>query len=257
MEDFFTGSLFNCINMFKVPLIILWVVLLIAATASFSAFVKIAKENPEGLPADHPVQRAKKIQETYFMLENPERVNVIWGLDDKEPAIEWSTTTEVKAVRYATISKAVTKKGQQQLLNLCEAPDVEPSRRCQDKSCLVMGQTGPCRMTTIVEPTTRFTYRVPVEPLCQSGRYCIIEQVKDFTTSQASRNATPSAFPVDNLAQVLGSAEFKLYMSMYFNACCCWSSLGCNQLSNWRTWVWCGSGGWLREVHVGYIQCHI
>jgi len=215
LEEFFTGALFNKINRFKVPLIIFWIVLLIAAIISFSLGVKIAKENPEGLPSDHPVQRAMTIQSNYFVQENPERVNVIWGLDQEAPTEEWETVTEVKSVRYGDTSAAVSKEGQVKLLRLCKAPDLETGRRCQDESCLVKGQKGACAMKTVVtqapdNPATSFTFEIPQQPLCQTGRYCIMEQVKDYTIARGK------PFPVEHLSGVLASHDFKSYMRTYF-----------------------------------------
>merc|ERR1712110_916145 len=115
-----------------------------------------------------------------------------------------STEAQTPTVAFGDIGPAVSKDGQQKLLDLCRAPDMEPGLRCTSKSCLVKGQVGQCGM---VETDG---IAVPQDNLCQMGRYCIMEQVKEF----ALRSGV--GFPVDDLAATLSSEEFKRYTEKRF-----------------------------------------
>jgi predicted RND superfamily exporter protein len=209
LDRFFEGPLFNTIKRFKLFMVIFWIVLLIAAIISAAVGVKLADKNPEGLPSDHPIQRANNILEAYFSQTTPEVVQVLWGLDKDEPVTEWSKTEEIgfapmPTVKYGSTAAATSKEGQQKILALCKSPDLEAGRRCYSKSCLVKGVAGQCT-TQVIDQIS-----IPLDPFCQSGRYCLMEQVEEYT------QLNNLAFPVDDLAALLQSAPFKAYMNLRF-----------------------------------------
>merc|ERR1719453_537378 len=109
----------------------------------------------------------------YFVAESVEQVRVLWGLDAENPVTEWSPTEgqTPKKMAFSSTAAAISKEGQQKILNLCEAPTAKAGTlRCQDKKCLMKGSAAQCAMSSFmgVGYTT--------DPLCHTSRYCIMEQ---------------------------------------------------------------------------------
>lgn len=205
LERFFEGPLYNFLNRFKFFFIGFWSIVLIVAIIAIVLGVKIAQESPSFLPADHPIQRGKDLQEEYFTQTMPAQMNVVWGLD-AEAVEEWDGVSAVEIVRYnaGNMASATSEDGQQKILNLCQATDAD-GVRCQDTSCLVKGHPSPCEMVDVSG------YSLPSDKLCQTGRYCIMEQVKEYTELN---NLT---FPVSDLYQTMSSSAFSAYMNNRFD----------------------------------------
>jgi len=209
LEVFFAGPLFRFLKRFKYPLILFWVGVLIAAGISAALGVKIADKDPEGLPEDHPEQRFAKLMGEYFLQPEPEIVRVLWGLKDDGPVSEWSDTkgNTPNKIEFMDIGAALSPEGQNGILSLCRAPDAEAgTRRCTNKGCLVKGSSTPC------EYGTRNGMTYTKDPLCQSGRYCIMEQVKQY----ADLNGL--AFPLADFHGVVSGTQFQDFMKEYWDA---------------------------------------
>jgi len=207
LEVFFAGPLYRFLKRFKYAFIVFWVAILIAAGVSAALGVEIADKDPEGLPEDHPEQRFQTLRNEYFVAPEPEVVRVLWGLDSDGPVSEWSDTegNTPKKIEFMDIGAALSPSGQNRILNLCRAPDTEAGTlRCMDKGCLVKGSSTPC------EYGTRNGMTYTKDPLCQSGRYCIMEQVKQY----ADLNGLE--FPLADFHGVVSDSNFHDFMKNYW-----------------------------------------
>merc|ERR1712159_649322 len=119
----------------------------------------------------------------------PIEVSMVFGLHDGEP-IEYGAQREKDLPEYASVGAEtlVSPEGQLQLLKMCRDADSgrktpeEVPLRCRegdggtkDTDCLIRGQTEPglCRPHARMEA---LGYYGPDDMLCQTGRYCFIEE---------------------------------------------------------------------------------
>jgi len=185
-EKFFSGAMFNFLKAAKIPLLIFWSLLLIGAIISVAVGTKMASTSPKNLPPDHPFQLAADIELKYFTQESPKDVRVVWGFPEK-PVEKWKSNSAAETVRFGDISSAISVDGQQKLLSLCKSLDTDQTLRCLGTSCLIRGNRGPCA-TVRNNSVTRVG-----DSACQTGRYCIMEMVKDFRDWQGKAFPIPPA----------------------------------------------------------------
>jgi len=91
-------------------------------------------------------------------------------------------------------------------LDLCQLPDTDENMRCEAKKCMVLGSATNCAKDE--EIWEKYKISIPDELNCMTGRYCIMEQVKEHTMREQM------SFPVSDLATVLLSDSFKNYTDL-------------------------------------------
>lgn len=214
LEEFFAGPLTRHLKKMKFCYIIFWLLLLVLAGVAIALGVKVADKDPQGMPEDHPDTRLQKISKAYFTQPTSERVNVVWGLSHDGAVGKWSATKaltpEKSEIKMGDINAAITPEGQKKILALCTAPDTVAGTRCFEKSCLVKGSAkkGPCAMKTTADGKRYFA-----DPLCQSGRYCIMESVKDYADYKCgSCTSGKYKWPLADFNAVVTEKSFKEYM---------------------------------------------
>ena len=70
-----------------------------------------------------------------------------------------------------------TEAGQQKVLSLCQVADTQSGLRCETDACIIRGTAASCERDETIWNTSRML--VPKSKHCESGRYCIMEQVKE------------------------------------------------------------------------------
>jgi preprotein translocase subunit SecF len=214
LERFFRGSLFDFINRFKVPLVVLWI--LVLAGASISAGIGVRPQSvrsPNFHDPYHQLQRGQDISSEYFALSTKPKVIVSFGFDNEQPIEKWDPTSEAtfpeaEKVAYGGIGSAISQSGQQKILDFCRGA---VHKRCSSTSCPVSGRKGDCE--------THISNGVNIlkDSTCQTGVYCIMEQVKDFADLHGE------SFPVSDLSATLSSKEFKDYLAGFFKESAHWT----------------------------------
>merc|ERR1719277_1291057 len=120
-----------------------------------------------------------------------------WGLEVKDPMKKWGETHDDDVPKYSgtDVGRLAQPEGQMELLKLCRAPDDGKPVRCDDESCIVKGSTNPCEaIKSVLKEQGIF---IPENPLCQTGRYCFMEEFARFWAHNiegaACKNAPQSA----------------------------------------------------------------
>jgi len=184
MEKFCEGKLFNCLNKCKILLIVVWLLLTALACVSAGVQLRTAEKTPPIGRENLDATRGIEILLKQFSLFGVPTTNVAWGLNKMEPVQEWGNTHDDDIARLdpAEIAKITTPAGQLEVLGLCRAADIGSvdSMRCDSKQCLISGRvkTGQCLEDDKVWKTSGVY--VPADILCQTGRYCFMEELARF-----------------------------------------------------------------------------
>jgi len=178
MERFCEGPLFNCLRRFKLPLIAVWAILVIAMLINAGVNLRTAEErSPIGKQSLDVIRGFEILLEEFSLFSTP-TTSFVYGLDPEEPIEFGSTPDEDKALYSASeAAKLTTPEGQLELLSLCRAGDgPEGDVRCEDRSCLILGRglQGSCPANTEVYRKTGVYMTDDV--LCRTGRYCFMEE---------------------------------------------------------------------------------
>eukprot|EP00927_Polykrikos_kofoidii_P029472 TRINITY_DN2548_c0_g2_i1.p1 TRINITY_DN2548_c0_g2~~TRINITY_DN2548_c0_g2_i1.p1 ORF type:complete len:1153 (-),score=132.17 TRINITY_DN2548_c0_g2_i1:175-3291(-) len=210
LDRFISGPLFEFVNKAKLALLIFWLILAVLAVLSAIFRLEQSKTPPKSFQDHHHLQRGLDIHSEYFAIASWLDVSVFWGMDKSDPVAEWNRDANgqkiAAAVNLDGMGSAVSAAGQESILKLCKAVDVEPNRKCKTRECLVGGTPGECELINESDGIS-----IQKDPLCRTGRYCIMEQVYEFAESNRTEK-----FPVADLATTLSSVEFRNYMEARF-----------------------------------------
>eukprot|EP00927_Polykrikos_kofoidii_P029474 TRINITY_DN2548_c0_g2_i3.p1 TRINITY_DN2548_c0_g2~~TRINITY_DN2548_c0_g2_i3.p1 ORF type:complete len:1131 (-),score=131.89 TRINITY_DN2548_c0_g2_i3:175-3567(-) len=210
LDRFINGPLWRFVNTAKIPLLIFWFIAAVLAVLSIVFLLEPSNSAPRSFGDHHHLKRGSDIRSEYFNIASWVDVSVVWGMDESVPVAKWTrdaTGLKIAAdVNLDGMGSAVSAAGQESILKLCKAVDVEPNRKCKTRECLVGGTPGKCELIKEADGIS-----MQKDPLCRTGRYCIMEQVHEFVESNTTEN-----FPVADLATTLRSVEFKNYMQARF-----------------------------------------
>jgi len=138
---------------------------------------------------------------------------VYWGVAD-EPVKRWRSTNPPEPEpkwRSDFAEAAISTSGQEEILRLCTSADEDETVRCEDQACLVKGHTaaGGCPRDEAAWENHRIY--IPADPLCQTGRYCFMEQVKEYADFHSG-----IGFPVppEQFMTIVTSDGFSEYMDL-------------------------------------------
>jgi len=184
LEKFCQGPLYGFLRRFRVPLIIVWAIIVIAMIINAGVNLRTAeKRSPIGKQSLDVIRGFEILLEEFSLFSTP-TTSFVFGLDPEEP-VEFGATTSDNEAKYSAseAAKVTTPEGQLELLSLCRAADLGKatnSIRCEDRSCLVLGrvQAGLCA-------ANREVYRssgvyITDDVLCATGRYCFMEEVARY-----------------------------------------------------------------------------
>jgi len=205
LQKFVSGPFFNFINRFKYFFLVFWALVIIGASVSAAVGLKTASEPPTFGSQDNMFVRWVTVNDHYFpTAATPSQVRVMWGLDTEDPVMEYDDAG-VATPRFSSdyAAQAVSKEGQQKVLDLCQSPDIDTTLRCKKDSCLVSGKitTSRCKRDEAIWNATQIY--IPDETECHNGRYCIMELVKEY----ADRENIP--FPLGDFWGVIGNESFR------------------------------------------------
>mmetsp|Transcript_17512 Transcript_17512/g.37476 ORF Transcript_17512/g.37476 Transcript_17512/m.37476 type:complete len:1227 (-) Transcript_17512:202-3882(-) len=181
LERFSEGPLFNFLFKWRFVWIIFWSLAAIAMVISAAVQLRTAEESApigrEGLDTIRGIE----IMLDEFSVGDTRYASVIWGLDKDEPIEEWGSSHDDNVARLnaGTAAPVTTPTGQMEILNLCRATDkgkASNSLRCKTTECLVMGQAAAEQCDKDETIWKRYGVYLPDDIMCNSGRYCFMEE---------------------------------------------------------------------------------
>mmetsp|Transcript_19436 Transcript_19436/g.41739 ORF Transcript_19436/g.41739 Transcript_19436/m.41739 type:complete len:1230 (+) Transcript_19436:66-3755(+) len=248
LERFSEGPLFDHLHKFRFAWIIFWFLLALAMVIVAGVTLRTAEETApigrEGLDTIRGIE----IMLEEFAVGDTRYASVIWGLDADEPMKEWGSSHDDDVANFnpATATAVTTPTGQMEVLNLCRATDLgknSDALRCKTTECLVMGQATAAQCEGNENAWRQYGVYVPDDVMCNSGRYCFMEEFARYwiyhvdgaaCTAASTQLTCPSGcswdadlsvcytdktehdyegIPATDFINILGSTEYSSYLA--------------------------------------------
>mmetsp|Transcript_92009 Transcript_92009/g.231348 ORF Transcript_92009/g.231348 Transcript_92009/m.231348 type:complete len:1176 (+) Transcript_92009:56-3583(+) len=186
MERWSEGPVFSCLLRLKWLFIVLWVLVIIAFGVSAALNLRTAEKAPPLGKESLDVTRVAEILMDHYSVFGAPTTAVAWGIDKEDPIKEWGSgdiDDNVPRFSAASVSKLTSPQGQEELLDLCRAPDLgkdSAATRCSGRECLVLGPglAGRCAPDEAILKKTGIY--IPEDIDCAPGRYCFMEEFARF-----------------------------------------------------------------------------
>mmetsp|Transcript_34054 Transcript_34054/g.77651 ORF Transcript_34054/g.77651 Transcript_34054/m.77651 type:complete len:1269 (+) Transcript_34054:62-3868(+) len=209
LERFLAGPFFSALHRLSYVLLAFWGIVVVASIFGAAFGLQVASDPPDFGDQDVSFVRSVTLGNNYFSQPAGSQIHVFWGTADE--VIEgWHSTNPPEPRpkwRPDFAEVAISTSGQQQILELCTAAN-DLGVRCEEERCLVKGSSRPCdRNEDIWEEHRIF---IPADPLCNTGRYCFMEQVQEYADHHSD-----IGFPVppEEFVATITSQGFADYMA--------------------------------------------
>eukprot|EP00928_Gymnodinium_smaydae_P032963 TRINITY_DN23744_c0_g2_i3.p1 TRINITY_DN23744_c0_g2~~TRINITY_DN23744_c0_g2_i3.p1 ORF type:complete len:1014 (+),score=160.44 TRINITY_DN23744_c0_g2_i3:2369-5410(+) len=188
-ERFTSGPLFKFLSgMGGKVMILTWTLLVIGFGVNIGVNLRTAEEPPAIGRPHIDFTRVLEVMISQFPSYRQPTAYAVFGMDESEP-VEFGTTRDQDVPKFtsAGASQLATPEGQEKLLALCRAADLGKNAdltRCGDKTCLIEGAATSSACLQNEDIWKKTGIRVLANPLCESGRYCFMEEFARFWAAE-------------------------------------------------------------------------
>eukprot|EP00928_Gymnodinium_smaydae_P097991 TRINITY_DN9008_c0_g1_i1.p1 TRINITY_DN9008_c0_g1~~TRINITY_DN9008_c0_g1_i1.p1 ORF type:complete len:1314 (-),score=156.63 TRINITY_DN9008_c0_g1_i1:182-4084(-) len=188
-ERFAVGPFFNFLSGLGGTIVVCgWIILVIGLGVNIAVSLRTAQEPPAIGRPHIDFTRVIEVMITQFPSYRQPTAYAVFGMD-MDAAVEFGTSHDKDTPKFSKsgASELITPAGQEKLLALCRAADLgkdADKTRCGDKTCIVEGSVAATACLKDETIWKNSGIHVLANPLCETGRYCFMEEFARFWAAE-------------------------------------------------------------------------